>query len=165
MSIDYEALRPPPMMCGECFHILTPSVETLGGKVVMDPVWHHPVPRLDADHAPVPVPQTGDAIGVCDFCSDDHPVATITTRPVATMELVNARGDTQRYVDDDQWAACKVCTGFLEDGRWDLVTQRAIDRFAYHHLEEMSDVHRFTVRLLHAQVRAGFVSLTADPPT
>jgi hypothetical protein len=146
----------PEMACATC---LTP-LNTLGDTYI------HPIGIRTADrHPPVPVPVTDlDTVRrTCDFCSDPHPLWTLTGGDVAAVITSGAGGLLQDF--GDRWAACAPCHQHITDNRHDLLTQRALralpalDPTAQHKLTELHDSF-----LAGLQPGRTLITTTAWPP-
>ncbi|MEV0158346.1 hypothetical protein AB0H57_32335 [Micromonospora sp. NPDC050686] len=106
------------MACQTC---LAP-LNTLG----MPPTYVHPA-HLDTDgHHPVPVPvsQLHTIRRSCDFCGDPYPIWTLRGGDVTAIAISAGSSLVQDF--GHTWAACAACHTHLDDGRHDLVIDRAV---------------------------------------
>ncbi|MFG1766906.1 hypothetical protein ACGFIH_26535 [Micromonospora parva] len=106
------------MACQTC---LSP-LNTLG----MPPTYVHPTHLATDGHkpAPVPVSQLDTVRRTCDFCGDPYPIWTMHGGEVTAIAI----GPTAGLVQDfgDSWAACAACQTHIDEGRNDIVIDRAI---------------------------------------
>ena len=107
----------PEMACATC---LTP-LNTLGDTYI------HPIGfRTKHEHPVVPVPVAGlDTVRrTCDFCSDPHPIWTLTGGDLAAVITSTRGGLVQNY--GDRWAACAPCHQHILHNRPDKLVDRAL---------------------------------------
>ncbi|KAB1118472.1 hypothetical protein F6X54_03275 [Micromonospora aurantiaca] len=109
---------PEEMACRTC---LVP-LNTMGTP----PTHVHPVHLATDGHAPAPVPvsQLATVHRTCDFCGDPYPIWTLHGANVTAVAI----GSTATLVQNfgETWAACATCQTHIDDGRPDLVVDRAV---------------------------------------
>lgn len=137
-------MQPPTeMACAVC---LTP-LNTL------DDTYIHPLGlRTDRRHQPVPVPAASlDTVRrTCDFCSDPHPIWTLTGGDLAAVITSTATGGELVQNYGDRWAACTPCYQHICQRRYDQLTERALRT-----LRALDPAARSKVADLHQHFLAG----------
>lgn len=57
----------------------------------------------------------------CDFCSCTPISKSYDTAPICVQ-----LGETVIHLFDSKWAACSICAAFIDENRWEELTDRSI---------------------------------------
>lgn len=66
-------------------------------------------------------PQPQPRVLKCDFCSSTPISKSYDTAPIC-IQL----GETVIHLFDSKWAACSICAVFIDENRWEELTDRSI---------------------------------------
>jgi hypothetical protein len=113
-----------PQMCARCGLKLNLCVRWEGDEASTE--WLH---YRETDHAPEPVDETAEAVGlaVCDFCSEPDPEWVLGCLPFPTLTLVGDIPISQQDRGTGSWAACQRCKDLLDAGRVEDVIAIAVN--------------------------------------
>ncbi|WDQ02229.1 hypothetical protein PVK74_10625 [Micromonospora chalcea] len=147
------------MACQIC---LSP-LNTLGTP----PTYVHPIQLVTDGHEPIPVPvsQLDTVRRTCDFCGDPYPTWTLLGGEVAAVAIGEAGGLVQNF--GGAWAACATCQTYIDDGRNDMVVDRAVHALSLgNHPQARERVEQLHLAFLNARVPGRtLITTTAWPAT